>query len=348
MPHIKTRASALYDLLFHCIAGVPIAPDDVSRLGDRRYLALVDGWPLDDSLRTLPADAQLLADLYARAPAAHALQGLASLYDDVAELVRDAHSPFAELQFEPAWRQRLAQAIGRAVATPLLELFRVAVWAEERAGFCDQMAMERAAHRDDEARLDRAFSEAAGCFPELFTAELFSCPALVRCGRLLNPAGRLVIAVGAPWPELSLDPWHAVIQGCHELMLDSVLRRLASAGTRDGSHRAPPVPGSERNPVQAPPAAVETKTHSAGFAQHLRAEGVATALLAHRCLAGPCEEAYRSWWAASSPAGWARLLRSLPWTPADLEIPEDVGLIELIAAGAFVAPDLRSIFTALL
>lgn len=325
MPHsVSTRSSELYDLLFHCVSWISIAHDDVSRLGDPRYLAFCDTLALDESLRTLPADSALLGNLYNASPLAHSLQSLPALYDDVDSLVRDAPHPFESLNFAPPWRQGLAEALRKAVSMTLLELFRVAAWAEERAGFVAQMAAAREAHRAERDALDQAFTEAAAAFPELLDAELFSCPALGRRGRLLNPAGRRVIVVGAPWPELGLEPWAAVIQGCHERVLDEVLARLETR-----------------------PKNVSTKSQAAGFAEHMRAESVAAAVLASRCLGNRCEAPYRAWWAASSPKGWATLLRGLPWTPSDLVLPESEALIGLIADGHFVPPDLRPLYESL-
>ena len=307
---IRLTSSAWCDLVYHTLSLLPTQARDASRLYDAAYVAWTEArWPDDlRAQRTLPDDAPLLASMIDAAPLAHALQGFVHLHADLPAFLATAPLPFAEIPWPDRQSQQRAAALTRSVPLALIELLRVALWAEERGGYLQ--LRERFLLAELQAGHDAVvggLSLAAPWLPGLQQVQWVACHPLRRAGRLLG--GAPLIAIGVPSAALEVPVLWPVLQGCHEFALWRVLRaaRTAEAG----------------NPRAGTP----------GHAQHVAHETMALCLGARLLQAPELRAAHEQWLAQLFPRRPSADLRDWLASGAAL-LPEQRGRFEALVAVA--------------
>jgi hypothetical protein len=285
--HVTT--SAWVDLVFHGLAHLPVDGRDASGLYDGGYVAWAAARLAGE--RTLPLDAAKLAELYDRTPAAPLLHALAVLDEDPARLERTAAQAFATLAWAAAGRARLARQLVDALPEALIDLFRIALWGEVRAGYLDLRERE----------VVPRYAERAAPFAATMARLGMRCAALVRptycLSHPLRGAGRAFHVPGAAGPivivgiedaALGVEPGAPVVQAVHEVMVgltqDEAPRDAGPAGCR---------------------------ADRAGFAAHLGPEVVALCLGARLLSRGEVARAHEEWLARLYPDGAAQAAAEL-------------------------------------
>lgn len=226
-------SSAWLDLCWHGLALLPLPAGDAASLYDPRYIAWTNQY-LQPQARTLPTDAATLAHWLARAPHGHWLHALPQLHSSVEEFAEQARRPFGEVRWADPQRQRLAQALERALPAELIEVFRAGLWGELRAGYLgvrDQHVEQRLAAQRTQLSADLGIL--AQHFAAVQRVQWRASHPLRRHGRLFRGEPQPTIAIGIPDPELQLPRFAPVLQGWHELVLLHVLRTLPALGSVD-------------------------------------------------------------------------------------------------------------------
>jgi len=306
--------SSWFDLVYHTLSLLPTRCQDASRLYDARYVAWIEArMPRElRAERTLPKDAPLLAALIDAAPDAHALHGFVHLHADVDAFLATAALPFADVPWPNRQQQLHAAALAKAMPQDLIELFRIALWAEVRGGYLQ--LRERFLLPNLLARLQpvqEGLAWAAPSLPGLLTVRWIACQPLRRAGRLLSQGPAPAIAIGVPDADLDVPPLAAVLQGCHEFVLSLVHQQLG------------PTPGA--NP----------RTGTAGHALHVERETLTLCLCA-RLLQGPEFQAAQLHWLARlfarRPAGHVR-----EWLASGAALPVELRAVYEELAGGIEA-----------
>lgn len=274
--------SAWMDLVFHGLAHLPVDGRDASGLYDAGYVEWAAS-RLSAAERTLPSDAGGLADLYDRTPAAHVLQTLAILDEDATRLGQTAAQTFAALAWDDDGRAGLARQVAAALPEALLDLFRIALWGEVRAGYLEVRERE----------VVPRYAEAAGAFAATMARLGVRCAALARptyclshplraAGRAFHPPGAAepLIVVGLDDDAPGVPPGAPVVQAVHEAMVTLVqAERPRETGT------------------------AECRADRSGFAAHLGPEVVALCLGARLLSRGDLAPAHGAWLARLYPGG---------------------------------------------
>lgn len=297
---IQLTTSAWFDLVYHTLALLPTRASDASRLHDDGYVAWTQAHlPAElRALRTLPEDAPRLAALADAAPQAYVLQSFVHLHHDVPHFLATAALPFAEVPWPDRAQQALARLVSQAVPLELIELLRIALWAEVRGGY--PHLRERVLLPDLDARLQtlrQGLDLAAPSLPGLDAVRWVACHPLRRAGRLLDDGKAApTIAIGLPDAELDVAPLAPVLQGCHEFVLSLVNRHLG------------PLPGA--NPRAGTP----------GHALHVQRETLALCAGARLLDVPKLRAAQGHWLARIYPHRPAGLVRA--WLASGAALPD--------------------------
>lgn len=281
------ETSCWTDLVYHVFTGIPLRRDDASGLHDPAYAAWATARlpHAEVDTRTLPTDGTLLAQLLSGAPGAAALQAFPHLHESCDAFRATMGRRFSEIRW-PSQRQAVADQISARVPTTVLELFRVAVWGELQAGFCD--FWERTLAPLEQAAMPAmtmAWHEIAMALPTAARGQLLISYPLRRHGRLLRRWPSPLIAVGSPHTNhgavLALES--VIAQACHEFLLAAVLCALPAR----------------------PPG--DTIVDSDGFAAHAAPELLALSLGATCYRRHSLPRAWPDWIHALLPGGLADL-----------------------------------------
>jgi hypothetical protein len=287
---VHVTHSAWVDLVIHGLAHLPIDPRDASGLHDQRYVEWAAA-RLRGAERTLPVDAARLAALYDGARDAHLLHALAVLGDDTADLARTASRPFSELTWPDAGRARLAAQLRARLPEPLVDLFRIALWGEVRAGYLEVRERE----------IGPRYVEAAATFAVEMARLSGRCSCFARSSYCLShplrAAGRVFRRPGADEPlvvvgigdrELGITRRAPVVQAVHETMVTLVQEQL---------------------PREA--AVVDCRPDRDGYSAHLGPEVVALGLGARLLARDELALEHEAWLGRLFPGGSAELAAEL-------------------------------------
>lgn len=314
---MRLRTSSWTDLVYHLLACLPVGAGDASNLYDSAYRRWAEA-AFASPERTLAEDAAALALLYRQNLEAHLLHAFVLLYDDERLFLERVRRRFGELDWPDEERRVLARQLERRLSPELIELFRIALWCEARAGYLQLRDAElEACYRRAIPALQEEVGRLAERVPGLSRVDWIVSHPLRRHGRLLQRAGAPLIVTGIATPDLGVSCAAVLLQGLHEFVLCQV-QALTPAGRSSPRRDAP---------------------HFAGY---LAAE-LTTLTLTARLLAGTADEAaYREWLAALFPKGCGSL-PELPWG-----VPREGDLIERLTSGELAPPQTRDELPALL
>jgi hypothetical protein len=279
---LRVAHSAWVDLVFHGLAHLPVDQRDASRLHDPGYVEWAAA-RLSGAERTLPLDAGHLAALYDRVAEAPLLQALAVLHDDVAELMRTASQPFASFAWGDAAHAELARHLAGALPEALIDLFRIGLWGEVRAGYLRVRERELAPRYEAGAGTFAAEMARLGarCAWLARPAYCLSHP-LLAAGRAFRPPGTVepLVIVGIEDTALGVPREAPVLQAVHETMVILAQEQL---------------PPGDR--------VAACRWDRPGFAAHLGPEVVALSLGARLLSRDALARAHAEWLARLYPGG---------------------------------------------
>ena len=222
-PKVSAQINPWYDLIYHVLSYLPLPEADASTLHDETYVRSCDRWfaehgPGEQSGRTLPTQAALLARLYANSKRGSLLHAWPLLHAGIDEFLGTARDDFQKLTWPSSQHQRLADAIVTGTEPALPDLFRTALWGELVNGY-EVFHKANVAPRAAEYRASftRQLTELLPDLPALSQPIWVLSHPLRRHGRLLWPSpATAVIVVGVADDELGVTESMPVIQGCHE------------------------------------------------------------------------------------------------------------------------------------
>jgi len=210
------------DLVFHVLAHVDLNQAAPSLFAGR-YVAWVGSQPARAGERTLEQDAAALARVLAAPEAAIGVQLLAVLFANAEQARAVAERELAELTAADVAAPAALREL-EPVLLPAAELLRCAA------------LLEAPWHADlPEARTDRSelavqLARVATCAPRLAGADVVSCRALTRHGRVFGER----LYVGLPDPALGVSVEQVALQAGHEASVLEVSSEARARGLHLG------------------------------------------------------------------------------------------------------------------
>jgi hypothetical protein len=229
--------SSWYDLVFHVLASLPIDPGDAGRLYDPTYIHWVNRRfpPTAPGQRTLLSDAPLITGLYNKTGKAFHLNRFPLLFNGIDDFNGTIESRFEQISWGDPGKKQMADFLIEYIPVELLELFRIALWSEAKAGY-REMHREHIVPRYEKQIpvMENEFSTIVNEVKGLADAHFKVSHPLRRFGRLLWPGKEPLIIIGLADSELDVPDWAPVMQGCHEYVLSKVIN-LPGAFTGTGA-----------------------------------------------------------------------------------------------------------------
>lgn len=335
-PVVRPHADPWRDLVYHTLAHLPVVPTDASSLYNERYIR----WAATrlprpaDPRRTLVKDAAQLAALYDAAPTAHRLQGFAALHRDLDAFEGCAQFALSEGAWPEVQEADGVRTLAAELSPELVELFRIALWGELRAGYTALHDGLRDAHGAAAATLAESLARLQARLPGLGDVDWCLSWALCRAGRLdASPRRqRRRITVGVPEPALRVPPWAPLLQGVHEYLLSEVHAELWAT-----------------EPT-APAPAPSTRPDHRGFGDFFGPELLTLCLDCRALAVGTTAEPLRQWLRWYYPAGEADLGPQLAAARIPTGQPCGAGpdaFLTWLATGAVLPPWLGGPFEAI-
>jgi hypothetical protein len=246
---IPLRIQPWPDLVYHALSYLAIPAQDSSCLFSSEYVAWFERQlePVQTGKsgvpRTLTEDSAVLAASSAASEQGYLLHAFPGLWANVDEFLQGVEVPWEQIDWADDHRRRLAAALQAHTRPGLVELFRIALWAEVRNGYLavwETTILPRA--QAYQGYFTQAIASLSLELPELQAIRWTLSHPLRQHGRgWVEQAGEKSVAVGVADPELGVPQTHPVIQAVHEYF---VLVASERASIRDFS-TVPGRPGYE-------------------------------------------------------------------------------------------------------
>ncbi|NIM80878.1 MAG: hypothetical protein GTN68_21410 [Candidatus Aminicenantes bacterium] len=319
--------SCWYDLVFHVLANLPVDPRDAGRLYDSKYIHWVNQRfsPTAPEQRTLLSDAPLITGLYNKTEKAFHLNRFPLLFNNFDDFNGTIESTFDQISWKDPKKKQMADFLIEYIPVELLELFRIALWSEAKAGY-QELHLEHIVplYKKQIPVLENEFSTIVNEVKGLADSRFKVSHPLRRFGRLLWPGKEPLIFIGLPDNELDVPAWAPVMQGCHEYVLSKVINLPGAFMGTERLH--------------------STRRDTEGYFYHMAPEIMALSIEAWLF-----KEKYRdrfcNWVKGCLPPTCKALAAALPWKVENIPQGEDIDtLVDWLASIEMVPDSLKEFY----